>query len=52
VTNLILKLLRPVLVPIIVQALCEHDVEVTRRLNHEMRRKPVRDARDPGRRSI
>jgi hypothetical protein len=40
-TNLILKLLRPVLVPIIVQALCEHDLEVTRRLNHELGRTPA-----------
>jgi hypothetical protein len=26
-------------VPLIVQALCEHDLEVTRRLNHELGRK-------------
>jgi hypothetical protein len=43
-TNLLLRLLRPALVAIIVEALREHDQEVTRRLNHELR-KPTRPAR-------
>jgi hypothetical protein len=43
-TNLLLRLARAVLLPVIVEALCEHDQEVTRRLNAELR-KPTRPAR-------
>jgi hypothetical protein len=43
-TNLLLRLLRPALVAIIVEAMREHDQEVTRRLNAELR-KPTRPAR-------
>jgi hypothetical protein len=43
-TNLLLRLLRPALVAIIVEAMREHDQEVTRRLNAELR-KPTRPAK-------
>jgi hypothetical protein len=47
-TSLLLRLARAVLLPVIVEAMREHDQEVTSRINYEMGRR-MADPTKPGR---